>query len=258
MSDTNPIIASFIREFSKTNDLIDLPESEQFEHLLSMLLFRKSIHERFATADVTTSKGETGIDGAAVVLDGNLILTAEDATHFFEKKKQSSSVIVEMLFFQGKLSKTFSRDQMLGFGEAIVGLLSTTPSEMPQDDYLTEIRGIYEVLLNNAAKLDLKQAVCKLSFCCLGEWQNPIHPALTLKKIKADLVELEFFGAVDVSPVDRNAIRDLWTDATRAQEASLPTQGDCATLGNVVYMGNRDCRQALWNSVVTGVAGSGA
>ena len=36
------------------------------------------------------------------------------------------------------------------------------------------------------------------------------------------------------------------------------TQGDCATLGNVVYMGNRDCRQALWNSVVTGVAGSGA
>ena len=36
------------------------------------------------------------------------------------------------------------------------------------------------------------------------------------------------------------------------------SQGDCATLGNVVYMGNRDCRQALWNSVVTGVAGSGA
>lgn len=223
MPNTPPVIASFIREFAEQNDLDQLKESEQFEHLLSFLLFRSAIHERFSTADVTTGVGETGIDGACVILDGNLVLTVGDAEQFFAKSKQSSSVVAEVLFFQGKLSQSFSREEILGFGAAIVELLVEEESPTPQDTYLNEIGRIYRVLLKHAAKLDLARATCAAYFCCLGEWKDPAHPKAALEKVKDDISDLEFFAAVRVEPVDRNAVRDLWNSATRAQEATLPT-----------------------------------
>jgi hypothetical protein len=79
MPATPPVIASFIREFAEKNDLQELNESDQFEHLIAHLLFRETIHDRFSTTDIIAGQGETGIDGACVVLDGNLILTEEDA-----------------------------------------------------------------------------------------------------------------------------------------------------------------------------------
>jgi hypothetical protein len=222
MSGTPHVIASFIREFAEKNDLRDLPESQQFEHLLSFLLFRPSIHDRFSTGDVTTGPGETGVDGACVVLDGNLILTAEDAQQFLANKP-SSSVVAEVGFFQAKLSQSFSREEILGFGGAVVETLTDQDVPTPQDTYMVEVGRIYRALLANAAKLDLARAVCRAYFCCLGEWKNQPHPAAAIQKLKNDIDKAQFFSTVHVDPVDRNGVRELWNDAMRAQEATLPT-----------------------------------
>lgn len=223
MPSVPPVVASFLREFSSTNDLEGLDQSVQFEHLLAHLLFRVAIHDRFVTDDVVTGKGETGIDGACVVLDGNLILTADDAEQFFTSNRPSSSVVAELYFFQSKLSQSFSREGILGFGTAVAELLGESKPETPQDEHLLELRSIYEVMLANAAKLDLTRAACRLYYCCLGEWKDPQHPAQALKKAKADIESLDFFSTVVVKPVDRNDVRMLWNEATRAQEATLST-----------------------------------
>lgn len=222
---TPPIIASFIRDFAVENDLSELSEDKQFEHLLAWLLFEKLVHGRLVTGDVVTGPGETGIDGTLVVLDGNLILTAEDAEEFFQDAhaRLSSSVVAELHFFQAKLSQSFKRDEILGFGEAVVELLGSDEPATPQDDYLLEVRRIYFTLTNNASKLDLERAKCRLSFCSLGEWQNPAHPAAAMRQTEGRLRSLEFFGRADFVAVDRNEIRGLWNAATRRQEATLPT-----------------------------------
>jgi hypothetical protein len=131
---TPPIIASFIRDFAVENDLSELSEDKQFEHLLAWLLFGKLVHGRLVTGDVVTGPGETGIDGALVVLDGNLILTAEDAEEFFRDApaRLSSSVVAELHFFQAKLSQSFKRDEILGFGEAVVELLGSDEPATPR------------------------------------------------------------------------------------------------------------------------------
>jgi len=174
---TPPIIASFIRDFSEKNDLTELTEPQQFEHLMAWLLFGKSVHGRLLTDDVVTGPGETGIDAALVVLDGNLILTAEDAEGFFRgiQDRRSSSVVAEIHFLQAKLSQSFNRNEMLGFGDAVADLLGAAEPQIPQDGYLLEVRKIYEVLTNNASRLDLERVACRLSYCCLGEWQSPAH-----------------------------------------------------------------------------------
>jgi len=222
MAQMPPIIASFIREFAEKNDLSELPVSKQFEHLLGQLLFRESIHGRFRTADVITGKGETGIDGACVVLDRNLILTEEDVRQYLSKRA-SSSAVVELVFFQGKTSQQFLREEILGFGDAILELLREDESVTPQDSYLNEIARIYRTLLQYAAKLDLTRASCRAYFCCLGEWKNASHPAAALQKLQERIQELNFFSSVQALPIDRNDVRRYWNDSTRSQEATLPT-----------------------------------
>lgn len=223
MAATPPVIASFIREYAEQNDLQSLKESEQFEHLLAHLLLRKVIHDRFSTDDVTSKAGETGIDGAAVVLDGNLVLTAEDAEQYLDAGRTSSSVTAEVVFFQGKTSQSFKREEILGFGDAVADLLGEAEPSTPQDPYLSEVRRIYEVLVAKAAKLDLTRAQCKLFFCCLGEWKSPSHGVAALKKNRAAVERIDFFADVASQPLDRNDVRNLWNEATRAQEATLPT-----------------------------------
>jgi hypothetical protein len=224
MPATPPVIASFIREFAEKNDLQELNESDQFEHLIAHLLFRETIHDRFSTTDIIAGQGETGIDGACVVLDGNLILTEEDAKQFLTNKP-SSSVNADLLFFQAKTSQSFSREEILGFADAVTDLLREEEAEIPQDAYLIEIARIYRSLLQHAAKIDLARATCHCYFCCLGEWKDPPppHPMAALRKFKSDLEALDFFGMVEALPVDRNNIRERWKAATQSQEATLPT-----------------------------------
>jgi hypothetical protein len=222
MAQISPIIASFIRDFAEKNDLGDLPVSEQFEHLLGHLLFRESIYDRFRTTDITTGEGETGIDGACVVLDGNLMLTEEDTTQYLSVRN-SSSVVAELIFFQGKTSQQFAREEILGFGAAILELLSEDEPATPQDSYLNEISRIYGALLQNAAKLNLTRASCRAYFCCLGEWKEPQHPSVALQQLKNDIQGLNFFATVEALPIDRNDVRRYWNDSTRSQEATLPT-----------------------------------
>lgn len=222
MAQIPPIIASFIREFAEKNDLSELPVSKQFEHLLGQLLFRESIHGRFRTADVITGNGETGIDGACVVLDGNLILTEDDVTQYLSRRA-SSSAVVELVFFQGKTSQQFLREEILGFGDAILELLREDETVTPQDSYLKEIARIYRTLLQYAAKLNLTRASCRAYFCCLGEWSNASHPAAALHKLQSRIQELNFFSSVQALPIDRNDVRRYWNDSTRSQEATLPT-----------------------------------
>jgi len=219
-----PVIESFVIDFAGRNELQDLSREAQFEHLIAFLLFRRAIHDRFSTSDVVTTEGETGVDGAAVVLDGNLILTEEDAEAFFRARPgRTASIVAEFLFCQAKTSHSFEREKILGFGDAVVELLDSAEPSTPQSEYLLEVRRIYKVVVRNAAKLKLDKARCSLDFCCLGDWSNQAHARAAMKSTEERIRAYEFFGEISFNPTDRDRIRKLWLEATREQEATLAT-----------------------------------
>lgn len=217
----SPIISSFIQDFSEKNELQGLEQTVQFEHFIAWLKFSSLVHDRLSTPDVVTQGGETSIDAAIVALDRKIFLTADDADSYLASRP-TNSVTATLQFIQTTMSGSFERDKLFGFGDAVSELLEPGEPETPQDDYLLEVRNIFEVLKKHAAKLQLNDVNCKLFYCSLGKWDGQVHAEAAKNRTIERINDIEFFSDVSFNLIDRNEIRSLWESINKQQECVLP------------------------------------
>lgn len=217
----SPIIGSFIQDFSKKNELQDLEQAVQFEHFIAWLKFSSLVHDRLSTPDVVTQGGETSVDAAIVALDRKIFLTAEDADSYLTSRP-TNSVTATLQFLQTTMSSSFERDKLFGFGDAVSELLEAEEPQTPQDDYLLEVRNIFQVLKKHAAKLRLSDASCKLFYCSLGKWDGQVHADAAKNRAIKRINGVEFFNDVSFDLIDRDEIRNLWESINKQQECVLP------------------------------------
>ena len=75
------IIASYVKQFVRENELCDLDEAAQFEYFVNYCL-RGMTLSKPSILSVLERQHDDGIDGAAVILEGEVITTAEEAPRF--------------------------------------------------------------------------------------------------------------------------------------------------------------------------------
>lgn len=144
---SNKFIESILQEFSENNGLENLEEFKRFEHLSNYLTISKHHPEAFDSIEVfesvdMDSGSNYGIDGGAILINGNLLNNPSD----IELYSKSRKLEVTIIFNQSKTSASFESGDISKFGSAVQNFFEETPS-ITLSQELIDLKALYNKVL---------------------------------------------------------------------------------------------------------------
>ena len=143
------ILKKHTEEIAKQFEL-DENESTLFEIYCNYCVVSKSFLGRFNPSNVTTKEDDASIDGLAFIIDGELILSEDDATQAFDTHK--TGLNTKLIITQSKSGERFVKDEIANFGSGIKDFLSLDP-KLPNGEVNQEALKILNVILDNLNKV---------------------------------------------------------------------------------------------------------
>ena len=94
------ITAGLLRDFISDFELGEMSEHEQFERLINHCVISPEVVEGYDLADVTSSDADDGIDGCAVIVDEEVIVSKEDCETILNDGRRNHTV--KLILLQAK------------------------------------------------------------------------------------------------------------------------------------------------------------
>lgn len=209
-----------------TDNGLKMSESELFEHFCNYCILASEYAEEFNLEDVLVAGGDdTGLDGIAVIVNGNLILSIDEIDDLCEQNK---SLEVAFIFIQAKTSSEFDGGDIGTFAFGVKDFFNDSP-KLPRNDKIKEKVSYQERIYQKSSMMRNKPGL-KVFYVTTGRWQNP--PALVgrIKTEVEDLKQTNLFSDVEFNPVDADGIQKLYnksknrvsTEITFANRTVLP------------------------------------
>lgn len=196
-------------------------ESTLFEIYCNYCVVSKSFLGRFNPINVTTKEDDASIDGFAFIIDGDLILSEDDAAQAFDTHK--TGLETKLIMTQSKSGEIFSKDEISNFGLGIKDFLSLDP-KLPNGEVNQEALKILNVILDNLNKVANKLPDIEIYYCTSGVYSAEREIAASFDIIDRDVRGLDIFRNVVVEPLGRNELIKIWNSINSNNEAKLHLQ----------------------------------
>jgi hypothetical protein len=213
------ILKSHVEELATDFECEASPLSKKFEYFCNYCVVSKHYFGRFNPTVVTTDEDDASLDGIAVIVDGDLITTHDDAKEAFSTHK--TNLQVDIVFTQVKSGEQFRKEEVANFKLGLDDFLSLAP-KLPNGKFNTETIQVIKVVLANLKKVRNRRPNCYVYYCTSGVYvaQREIQAALEI--VEKSLIDTEFFHSVQVKPLGRSEIIKLYSDLSEKNEAKLP------------------------------------
>jgi len=218
------VLKSYLNQYSKDFEKESLDEAEQFERFVNFCVINRYYTESFDIDDVTTSINDWGIDGIAIIIGDELVLTQEDAKGLFDRLRPRQSVNVSYIFIQSKRSENFDGGDMAKFGTGVISLLTDSGSP-PTDEILLEARKIHEEVVRQLSKVQGGRPKCYLNYATTGAWGKPSDLVRIISTQINSLTNTGLFASVDFAPLDRESLTTYWIQTRSPVEATFTVKG---------------------------------
>jgi hypothetical protein len=212
------ILGKHVEEIAEDYEHSDLKQSKQFEMFCNYCLTSKHFFGRFDPLDITTDEDDAAIDGIAVVIDGDLVATVDDAEAIFGTHK--TSLPVDVVVVQAKSGEQFKKSDISNFSMGIADFLSLEP-KLPQGKLLVEAGSILKVVLNNLKKVKGRRPNIHVYYCTSGVYAATRELDAAFKIIERSVQETELFSSVSVQPFGRAELLKLYAATSEKNEADL-------------------------------------
>ena len=137
------ITSALLTEFSRQNQLKNLPEDTRFEHFATYLAASRHVADTFDTADlVAGAGGDTGIDAIAIVVNGSLVTDSELVG---ELVATNGYLDVTFVFVQAERSAAFDGAKIGTFGFGVCDFFQEHP-RLPRNAAITEAASIMSAI----------------------------------------------------------------------------------------------------------------
>ncbi|NSM26530.1 AIPR family protein [Shewanella sp. ZOR0012] len=224
----HPILESYVDDLSERYQLNE-GESKKFEVFCNYCVLSLIYFGRFNPLDVTTAGDDASIDGAAVVIDGELILTVDDAKSAFETHRKN--INVEILFTQVKSGEYFSKKDVSSFALGLQDFLTLKP-KLPQGDYNNEVLSIINVVIKNLKKVTNSRPNCYIYYCTSGNYSKERELEASFLVLKDTVEGSELFNDVFVTPFGRKELLGSWKSVNEKNEAKVKVVEYCGIPAN--------------------------
>lgn len=159
----------------------DLKEDVLFEYFANFCILAKEYSEEFSLDDIHTGEGgDMAIDGIAVLVNGNLIVNADEIDDLAQSNKY---VEAEFVFIQTKSASRFDGADISNFLFGVRDIFNPN-SRMPKSEKVKEKIALINSIYEKPALFKRGNPNLKLYYVSTGKWQNDQY---LLTKINADI-----------------------------------------------------------------------
>lgn len=212
------ILQNHVEEIARDFEHHDLQASKKFERFCNYCVVSKFFFGRFSPAVVTSEEDDASIDGLAIVVDGDLITTVDDAIAVFKTHK--TSLAVDIIFAQVKSGEQFRKEEIANFKLGLEDFLSLAP-KLPNGKFNLNAIEILKVVLANLKKVKNRRPNCHVYYCTSGVYNAEREIQASFDIIERFLVGTEFFKTVTVTPSGRSELIRLYAQLSEKNEAKL-------------------------------------
>lgn len=212
------IIKSQIDSLADSFELENLDDPKKFEIFTNYCCISKHYLGRFNPIDITTEEDDASIDGVAIIIDGELIITEDDALSILNTHK--TNLIAEIIITQSKSGESFTKEEIANFKLGIDDYLSLSP-KLPNGKLNIEALKIIKALLANSHKLRNKRPNINIYYCTTGVYKKEREIKAAFEIIEKSVKATDFFKDVKVTPYGRSEIIKIFTEITEKNEAKL-------------------------------------
>jgi len=213
------IIKAHLESFVASYGLGQHNESTQFEMFVNNAVISPKLGGDFDLDEITTSEGDDGVDGVAVLIDEELVISDEDAESIFKTDRKNHDV--EVAFIQAKRGESFELGDFLKFKESILRFINTDNYDA-NDEVQRNARSIFDVVIKNVPKIRLGKPIFTARFVTTGIYRAPDALETAKNEFINQLDELGYFSSIDFEFLGRDEITSLWVSTYSGVSAELP------------------------------------
>jgi predicted RNA-binding protein with RPS1 domain len=219
----NQIIRSFLNthineyELKTTNEI-------SFEHFINRCIINKYVNDRFNPNDIMTDPGERGLDGVAILINSNLILSISEAQEFFTPlNKHIKPMEIRFVFIQTKTGDKFDGSDIgdLFYGiKAFFADVENRPITNTKMESLIEIK---DYLYQHSIDFKESPRIDAYLVCC-GSWDEK-NGLDNRAKIEIDgLMNYGIFSKAEFFPYDSEKIITTYKELKKKVTKILPME----------------------------------
>jgi len=206
------ILRSYVNSFSEENDLNETDFDKIFEHFVNYNITSKLYPREFEFSVLATGgQNDLGIDGAAIIVNGNIINNPEEIDFFLSK---NGYIKATFALIQSKTSPKFNGEQVGNFIFGVKSLFDDK-SSIPENECIQNLRLIKDKIYKNSINFESLPEL-RLFFVTTGIWKEPDQIVGKVKRELADLNNRNLFGhEADVDFYDAERLKTTFREISR-------------------------------------------
>ncbi len=205
------ILKGYVDDFCCNYELQKLDLSKQFEHFVNFCVTSKQYPREFNFEALSVGGGDDiGVDGAAFIVNGNIVKSPEEIGYLREK---NGYLDVSFSFIQTKKGDKFKGDQV---GTLIFGIKSffdDKPSIQENED-IANLRLIKDEIYKNTISLREAPSL-NLFFVTAGEWREPQQITGRVNRELKDIEDKRLFSNVEFNFYDADKLKHAYREINR-------------------------------------------
>lgn len=188
----NPVIRAQLREFAKANLLSGETQENQFEIYSIFAVLSGLLGESIDAYDVHLTGDEFGVDGIAIVIQGEIVKNRQEAEDKLSSIKNPS---VEFIFFQSKTSTSYDYGDISKFFDAVSDFFDGSLNSESQavEDCFGAMEAIYEKGTGR------RNPRISCYYIATGNYEQPAKIEKLRTNFRAQLEEKNIFDPSDIS-----------------------------------------------------------
>tara|TARA_R110002167_G_scaffold353931_1_gene567437 strand:+ start:86 stop:1789 length:1704 start_codon:yes stop_codon:yes gene_type:complete len=205
------ILKSYVEDFRSEIGYTELTEDQCFERYVNYCLVSKQYPRDFDIESLSPGgSNDIGVDGAAIIVNGNIIQAPEEVDFLVEK---NGFIDVRFMFIQSKNSTKFKGDQV---GTLIFGLKSFFSDEpsIPENEEIKTLREIKDRIYKNTIHLESPPEL-DIYFVTTGEWKQPEPIVGRVKLELKTFEESRLFSEIKFNFYDADKLKDTYREIRR-------------------------------------------
>lgn len=201
------ITKSYLDTFRDEQSLTGIDEPTLFEHFADFCVVSSAYEEEFDTADVHVGGGgDLGIDGLAIIVNGVLVTSVEEAEDLLNI---NGFLDVKFVFVQAKTSSTFNSEQMAAFFDGVDEFFAEAPT-LPVSEQIKSAREIMNWLYAKSVKFTRQKPVLEMTYVTTGQWLGDQFLVAKMDQRRERLTESGLFGSVQFEPWGANEMQEAF------------------------------------------------
>lgn len=212
------IVAALLRDFVSSYQLEEMIEADQFERLVNHCVVTPDVVESYDLSDITTTSEDSGLDGACILIDQEVMISREDAEEVLSDGRRNHEV--KLILTQAKTSEKLDLGELLKFHAAVERFCHDF-NDVPKDSIEKNAKDVYGASVDKAGSIRGGKLNLIIRYAYTGRYIKPEPIEKAKKQLINGLAAEGYFSDIDYEILDREGIGRYFKLTTAPIEAKI-------------------------------------